>query len=82
MQIEESYKLYACGINNGNKKVSVYRWDDLPPTFAYTNLKTGEIKANVITIDRYHKFLDKHRGKKQSGYNRPEIINQTMEINK
>lgn len=79
MQIEDSYKLYGCSINNGNKDVSVYSWENLPPSFVYTNLKTGKIKGNVITIERYYKFLDKYRGKKQCGYNQPEIVHQVIE---
>ena len=73
MYIEESFELFAVGVTNLNKKMTVYSFSTLNPFVIYKNLKTGYENKKDISLDRFWQFLDKHRGKNKKGFNRPSI---------
>lgn len=71
MKLEENYMLCSISITYGNRTLGFH---DMRGNFYISyHYKGQKIKTKHISLERYYKFCDKHRGKKSQGYNRPTI---------
>lgn len=71
MKLEESYTLCSVSITYGNRKLGFHDMrGELYISYYY---KGQGVKTKHISLERYYKFCDKHRGKRTKGYNRPSM---------
>ena len=76
MLIEEIYDLYGLVLKHNKRELKLSFKGDIVVKYFYDGIFKGNIKP--ISVERLYRFMDKYRGFKTRGYNRPSMCFKTF----